>query len=322
MSLLYVGVLGWHFVQVAIGVAPKGAIGLLRELTLYFFLPGPFLLLASLICRARVAIALSLVPLALFVLIYGPRFGPRNESVAAPNSFRVLTFNVGAEAGVTAPEAVLSIVQAAEPDVVAFQELPDATRRQIENALPDLPYRAATPDVATFSVYPLVEAAEFRLSRAAYSSQAVDILLDDRMVRLTNVHLLRTGPRISGQRTFAAFVRDYEPGLVENQVSELIEQHVRPVNGSQVLTGDFNQTEWSASHAMIRGVLQDSFGEIGGGFGHTFPSRIHFGRLELPLPLVRIDYVFHSEDLSAINARIGPNAGSDHLPMLVDLVFR
>jgi endonuclease/exonuclease/phosphatase (EEP) superfamily protein YafD len=44
--------------------------------------------------------------------------------------------------------------------------------------------------------------------------------------------------------------------------------------------------------------------------------------MELHLPLVRIDYVFHSADLRAISARVGPSTGSEHLPVVADLVFR
>jgi endonuclease/exonuclease/phosphatase (EEP) superfamily protein YafD len=176
--------------------------------------------------------------------------------------------------------------------------------------------------VATFSAFPLVDHVQFRLKDSGYQSQGVDVLVADRVVRLTNVHLQRTGPRLGGRRSIVAFVRDYEPGLLEGQVTELLDRHVRPVTGSQLVTGDFNQTEWSRPYAMLADLLRDSFKEAGRGFGHTFPSAIEVSGREVSLPLVRIDYVFHTPDLAALGARLAPNGGSDHVPVVADLGFR
>jgi vancomycin resistance protein VanJ len=323
LSLLYVLVLGWHLQQIAAGVEPVGSLGLLRDLTLYFFLPAPFLLLLALALRARVAMMLALLPIALFIVIYAPRFIPRASVAAAPPTLRVLTFNAGAGVGGGAPDGVLSVVQNAQADIVALQEVPARTLEMLRRTLNEqYPYQDASPDVVTFSRYPLADREAVRLRDASYISQAIDILLDDRVVHLTNVHLLRAGPRISGRRSVAAFVRDYEPGLIESQVNELIDQHIRPVQGSQLLTGDFNQTDWSVPYDRITRVLRDSFLEAGTGFGHTYPSSIDVGRMEIQVPLVRIDYIFHSADLAAVSARVGPNGGSDHLPVIADLGFR
>jgi endonuclease/exonuclease/phosphatase family metal-dependent hydrolase len=43
---------------------------------------------------------------------------------------------------------------------------------------------------------------------------------------------------------------------------------------------------------------------------------------EVSLPLLRIDYIFHSADLATVGARVGPLGGSDHLPIVADLAFR
>ena len=37
---------------------------------------------------------------------------------------------------------------------------------------------------------------------------------------------------------------------------------------------DFNQTEWSPPYPRLVGVLEDSFREVGWGFGHTFRSNL------------------------------------------------
>jgi endonuclease/exonuclease/phosphatase (EEP) superfamily protein YafD len=38
-------------------------------------------------------------------------------------------------------------------------------------------------------------------------------------------------------------------------------------------------------------------------------------------PLVRIDYVWHSDDFHAVEAALGPYLGSDHLPVTAALAL-
>jgi endonuclease/exonuclease/phosphatase family metal-dependent hydrolase len=47
-----------------------------------------------------------------------------------------------------------------------------------------------------------------------------------------------------------------------------------------------------------------------------------WGSWEASVPLLRIDYVFHSAELVALHAAAGPDGGSDHLPMAARLAFR
>jgi endonuclease/exonuclease/phosphatase (EEP) superfamily protein YafD len=71
---------------------------------------------------------------------------------------------------------------------------------------------------------------------------------------------------------------------------------------------------------MISRHLRDSYQEVGWGFGHTYPTTPQsFG---ISVPLLRIDYVFHSAELVALRARVGPDGGSDHLPVVADLSIR
>jgi endonuclease/exonuclease/phosphatase (EEP) superfamily protein YafD len=322
LSFVYLLALGWHLGQIALGVEPVGWLGLVRELTLYLFLPAPVFLFFALLVQARAAFVFSLLPIVVLIAIYEPRFVPRAQPPPAGPTFRLMTFNAGAGAGGGDPQPVLAAIQSVQADVVALQEVPAQTRQIVGTAIEaQYPYHVSTPDVVTFSVFPLSNAQEVHLPDAAYTSQAVDILVNDRLVHLTNVHLLRTGPQISGRRSVAAFVRNYQPGLTESQVSALVERYIRPVSGSQLLTGDFNQTDWSRSYDRLANVLNDSFREAGRGFGHTYPSDLGLGRTLISLPLVRIDYIFHSADMRAVSARVGPDGGSDHLPVIADLAF-
>ncbi len=85
-----------------------------------------------------------------------------------------------------------------------------------------------------------------------------------------------------------------------------------------ILLGDFNATDQNSTHATLEAAgLTDAFRAVGWGFGATFPANAR----PVP-PLVRIDYVWTTGEISAMRAWVGPDAGSDHLPLLADLVWR
>lgn len=88
---------------------------------------------------------------------------------------------------------------------------------------------------------------------------------------------------------------------------------VERLSDPTVIAGDFNSTRDASLHASLRHHLTDAWEHGGQGFGGT----VHlFGWLPL-----RIDYVYASEELPVVQARL-PTAGcSDHLPVVVDLVL-
>jgi vancomycin resistance protein VanJ len=97
--------------------------------------------------------------------------------------------------------------------------------------------------------------------------------------------------------------------------------------GPVILAGDANATPQSDVYRMLAGWLKDSWAEAGYGLGHTFPANresggtgLSYNGIPLPPGLFRIDYVFHSVDLKAINAFVAPyNGYSDHRALTVIL---
>ena len=94
-----------------------------------------------------------------------------------------------------------------------------------------------------------------------------------------------------------------------------------------VLLTDFNRVGCQAAYRQLRqSGLIDAFGTDGRGTGFTLPTRFShptyrghpLGGLPLP-PLLRVDYVWHTAHSRARASWIGGNAGSGHLPVLVEL---
>ncbi len=323
IALAYLLAFVAYFGVLLLGRGGAGWFGFVRELTLYLFLPLPFLLALALVLRARAALLFTALPLLVFVGYYGPRFWPQAPPAAsASGAFRVLTFNTGGNAGGGAPAPLLRTIRAVDADVVALQEVPTPTLTDLRGELSAVyPYQLGSPDTMTLSRFPLQPGAELRLGDSPYVGQQVRIDARGRAVVLTNVHVTRPVYRLQWRRGVVPLVRGYNPAERDAQVAELV-QRVRAVGGPRLLTGDFNETEWSRPYELIAAELEDSYRDAGRGFGNTYPSNVVWGSWHFSLPLMRIDYVFHSAELVATRAVVGPDGGSDHLPVVAELAFR
>jgi vancomycin resistance protein VanJ len=311
-----------YFGVLAIGHGGAGWLGFVRELTLYLFLPLPALLLAAAVCRARLALLSLALPLVVLLVYYGPHFGFQPSPAAgASGSFRVLSFNTGANAGGGSLAPLLRTLRAVDADIVALQEVPPATLEQLRIELAAAyPYQEGGADAASFSRFPLQRGAELQLGDSPYAGQQLSVNVRGRPVALTNVHVTRPVYRLQWRRQLLPVVRGYNPESRDAQVTELVNR-VRAVPGPRLLTGDFNETEWSRPYQLLAAELGDSYREAGAGFGHTYPSNFVWGEWRFSLPLMRIDYVFHSRELVALEARVGPDGGSDHLPVVAELTL-
>jgi endonuclease/exonuclease/phosphatase (EEP) superfamily protein YafD len=84
--------------------------------------------------------------------------------------------------------------------------------------------------------------------------------------------------------------------------------------GPCVVAGDFNATPWSVAYrefVATSGLVDTALGR---GLEPTWNAR-------LPAPRIPIDHVFVSQDVRVTRRAVGPDIGSDHFPVEVDLVL-
>jgi len=124
-----------------------------------------------------------------------------------------------------------------------------------------------------------------------------------RDVELLNIHVLP--PRTS------EYVPYFRQGL-DGVVNIIRRLGARPF----ILAGDFNATPDSAFVDRMRPLGDDAWELAGHGLGATWPNGL------FPLPPVRLDHVFVSRDLTAVNVAVGTGAGSDHRPLIVHVAGR
>jgi endonuclease/exonuclease/phosphatase family metal-dependent hydrolase len=236
--------------------------------------------------------------------------------------FSILTYNVGN--GRASPARLVRMLRDSGADIVALQELSDVQAEEIERDLPDLfPYRALFPGgfagKGILSRYPIGRAEQLHLSQ-----QRPDLLVALHLNRpLTVISAHPPPPRPSPLKL--SFDQDT---LAEIKSLAALARE----NAPAILLGDFNMTDTNPEYASIASAgLQDAFRASGRGRGNTLPRRIGPWRRNrwlnglirwVPLvPLVRIDFIWHTAQLESLECRVGQDAGSDHLPVLAVMRF-
>ena len=304
------------------------------ELLDTFWLGALALLLAlgplALLLRSRALLGLLLATWLVFAQQYGHLFLP-SPVIAAPEGpgFRLLTYNVlGTK---NDARGLVELARAEQPDVIVLQELTTSFAEDLQRQLGDsYPYRATTDLGPTndgggvLSRVPIIESKPFRISDDGNAFQRLRLRINDRTVTLFNVHTespqLRTRnppglipPIVRG---FGSPDRDAELDWLIHETAGLLEPYI--------LAGDFNLAAGSRPYRHFPARWHDAFAERGQGFGHTFPTRYSLwsGRIRVTAPVVRIDYILTSPDLSASRAWVPWADGSDHLPVMAELHLR
>jgi vancomycin resistance protein VanJ len=235
--------------------------------------------------------------------------------------FSVMTCNIGN--GRANPDRLVRVCRASGADLIGMQEVSRDQANLLINQLTDeYPHQALFPGgfagKAVFSHYPISCTEQLQLSPVRPDLQ-VRIKIDAQSLTLIVAHpppprLYWTGIRFDPQtwrqiQTLAQLAIDHSPAI---------------------LMGDFNLVDWRDEYAYLHAIgLQDAFKESGRKFGYTLPMRIGpWKRLKtvnrminwLPLiPILRVDYVWFTEEMSSLDAWVGEDTGSDHRPVMAHL---
>ncbi|MFQ4139435.1 endonuclease/exonuclease/phosphatase family protein [Nodosilinea sp. PGN35] len=292
-------------------------LALLNTIAFYLFVPVGLLLPLGIWLRLRGMLLGLTLPIALFVGQFGPLFLPEwAASAPASQSFRVMSFNLLWSNENYAQTA--QSIRAAAPDIVGFQEVRPPNIEALSAALPDYPYSVFHQSdhyhtVGLVSRWPIVTSEQFPDPTFKRGLQSV-IDLDGTPLTVIVAHLapnnmpLRPLGKFVGQTQERYARRAAEVG----QLKQAVQNRDRPV----VLLCDCNMTDTSETHAQLKSVLTDSFQQVGWGLGHT----LRLGNI--PWPVQRLDYVWHTADLQAVSARVGDRAGSDHHPVVATLQMK
>lgn len=284
-------------------------------------IPAALLLLWAILSRDSWAVAANILSLLLFAFSLLGFQVPRPAlalASARDGTVRVMTYNIH-----HAPQGARTIVWVVErnrADIVCTQET------DISYPDPD-PMPALKQLLHDWHVYHVGELAIF--SRFPFSDcRAVPMPGGPRRVFLVatvsvhgqpltvfNVHLNTAARPRSLLRRQGASVAEYlrESAHVRAQQVERVLETAEGITGPRVIAGDFNTPPRGRLYHRLAARFTDAFARAGWGLGHTFRT---------DLPILRIDYVWTSPDVRAIQCWVPRADASDHRPVVADLVIQ
>ena len=286
----------WYWVfDLATSFRPQYAVGLLAA--------GTALLLRN---WPRLGWAILIMGLANLAYVAPMFWGKQNVPPESPR-LRVVSINVHGQNHEY--DKVTEFLNRVDADVVFLHE----TNRLWEAALSEaiaggrLPYQQhrSRPDHLIFSTLTLTKESPSEVISHGWAereARAMEVVvsLEETEVTLLGIHPLAP---TNGRR---AALRDAQ--------FEFIADRVQKTPGPIMVAGDFNATPWShvfgpLAHAGLRNSQR------GYGLSASFPVRGNF------LTRIPIDHLLHSSHLVVVDRWLGPDIGSDHFPLVVDLAL-
>jgi len=277
-------------------------------------LPAPLLALAALLFRPRLFGPVALGAVIALGPAMGFRIGWRGWFAAAPErpALRLVTFN--ADAGDNPRLLAVSLGLAAyAPDAVAIQEC-TAGLAEPEHWPPGWHTRY-NAGLCVASRFPVLLSAT--LGRVATGDQGGTGLVmlyrlkgDSGVIDLVTLHLEtpRKGLELLGTETGVESLERNQ--LVRDVGSRRMARWIGEQTAEAIVAGDFNMPVESRIYRRYWTSCGNAFSRVGRGFG---------GTRFLPQFAIRIDHVLTCGGWRAVRARVGPDLGSDHRPLIVDL---
>ncbi|MDO6472244.1 endonuclease/exonuclease/phosphatase family protein [Maribacter sp. 1_MG-2023] len=240
-------------------------------------------------------LSLSILGFGYFTLGSFIAFNGNTQKNIKSNSISLLSYNVlGFHSNDhnwevnTAPD-IVDFVYEENPEIVSFQEFemfyiqddmmktyPYVARRY------DIREEAIGKNLAIFSKYKIINKDVLHFNNTVNGGIYADILVDKDTVRVYNLHLESLDIRpnyFKKERSDKLFVRLRDSFAEQQKQAEIVRQHINLSPYPVVVSGDFNNTQFSKVYFNIKGDLKDSFLESGHGYGETikfwkFPFRI------------------------------------------------
>lgn len=230
----------------------------------------------------------------------------------------VLTYNTHLES--VALDPMVQVIREADANVINLQEVTPELNARLKAEFADrYPYTFDTLASGAYngqflmSAYPIIATEGWPHPRRLLR---VQLDVSGTLVTLYNIH-----PTSPGSVGMSIAPRGEELDFA----LDLIAAETTPV----ILMGDFNMEAFGADYRKVSAALTDAWAEVGSGPGFTYPdyryaqARVN-ARLptRLPFPIIRLDYVFYSAGIQALEAQVwSDSGGSDHRPMRVLLAI-
>ncbi|MEQ9548786.1 MAG: endonuclease/exonuclease/phosphatase family protein [Coleofasciculus sp. G3-WIS-01] len=232
---------------------------------------------------------------------YIPQFSPIHTSSGQP--LRVLLANVYSDNQRYAE--FISLVKAEKPQLLVVQEVNPIWSQQLEALKPLLPYQTVYPrfdnfGIAVYSAIPLMNTDIKLFTEYDIPSIFAEVQWQGSTVSIIATHPL---PPIN-----AEYFKSRNQQLLE------LGKVISSINNIHAVIGDLNTTMWSLYYRQFIRQTELKNARVGFGILPTWPQ----GAPMLQIPL---DHCLISPKINVLAIRTAGDIGSDHRPLIVDLVI-
>ncbi len=212
------------------------------------------------------------------------------------------------------------------PDIVCIQEYSSAANIDLKvypHRYIHMQGNKIKSGQAIFSKFPIIDEGNLTFPQSNNSVIFADIKKGKDVIRVYNMQLqsIKISPdvneisenidEINQQKSQMVFNRISTAFKKQQQQAEIIMNHKKDCKYPIIICGDMNNSAYSFVYRSIKGDLNDTFEEAGGGFGNTYHFRYY---------PARIDYIFADAKMKVKSFESFPDfVNSDHYPIMTRL---
>lgn len=290
-----------------------GHYGLLFDLTSHFRIPYAWIQGAALLwfafSRQWIPVMLTAAILTINLTQLLPYYWPTPLDATAQatgllehNTKRIKVLNLNVNAYLRNDESVARVIRHYQPDVVTIIELTPRLYQRITPVLKQYPYQhyqlqEGPFGIGMFSRYPLEQKTVVRYRETP--SLIARMLLNGEPVTLIATH---PPPPLSPQ--MYQWRNDQLKWLA--RMRSRFENHI-------ILVGDLNLTPWTRIFRDFSVALDLKDTQQGMGLQPSWPA--------VGIPVIPIDHCLVSKNIQVLQRQLGPQIGSDHYPVFVELAI-
>lgn len=206
-------------------------------------------------------------------------------------------------------DQVIELVRRESPDLIGISEITQTWETKLKEGLPEYPYQVIEKrfgGIALFSKGPLIEPRVSYFAAIKRPRITTKINVAGKLVTVILAHPV---------------IPRWKSGIRNNELLEIATQS-RDAETPVIVFGDLNCSPWSYYFGKLLevGRLRDS--ERGFGLQPTWTTRQPFWNSRWYFPWVPIDHCLFTREFLTLVREVGPDVGSDHLPVLVKIGMR
>jgi len=316
-TFLFIVILSITLISVVSSFGWNAYLELFAHFKLQYFILNLLLFCWLLITRKKSFILISLFCLSIILIEILPWYIPQTKlGLNTSNQLRVLSANVNIQN--QSYEKMLSLVRQEKPDIAIFMEIHEDWVNQLDSLKDILPFSLVSANsynlgIGVYSKRPL-ENASFKFFGTRNNPSIVGNLnVNEQSIALVASHPLPP-----------------KPGAMfhsRNKQLDEIRQYIKSLSTRAIVAGDLNITMWSPYYKRFVSKTRLKNARQGFGLLPTWPVKTNYppyskipalltGLLSIP-----IDHCLISPDIQVAKIRTGANVGSDHRPLITDLVI-